>query len=46
MKSLMWIVFIVVTGYYSFTLMQGAGDVGKAMASMNNKAQYEQMIND
>ena len=46
MKSLMWIAFVVVVGYYGFNLMLGAGDVGQAMAKMNSAAQYEQMVND
>lgn len=46
MRALMIVVFMVVTGYYAFTLMAGAADVGNAMAQMNSKAQYEQMLND
>lgn len=46
MKALMMIVFIIVTGYYAFTLMHGAGGVGVALAKSNGVAQYEQMLND
>jgi len=46
MKSLMMIIFVVVTGYYAFTLVAGAAEVGNAFASNSSKAQYEQMIND
>jgi len=45
MKALMMIVFIVVTGYYAFTLMSGAAQVGVAFANNNTKVQYEQMLN-
>lgn len=46
MKSLMMVVFVVVTGYYAFTLMAGAAEVGNAFANNNSKAQYEQLVNN
>jgi len=42
----MMVIFIVITGYYAFTLMAGAAEIGNAFASNNSKAQYEQMLDN